>query len=323
MLDRRTLLKTSALLPAAAAAPALAQKLPPLIRLIVVVPPGASMDVTARIVADHLRDALQRTVLVDYKVGGTGLIATQFMKTTEPDGAHIMYAPMAVASFFPFLYRRLPFDADRDLAPVCEGVQTSLAIAASLKSDVRTLEEFLAAAKADPLKASVGTSSMSGLGAFMILRLRQIAGVNLELVPYKGGQPLLNDLLGGQVPAGVSVISDYLAQHQAGKLRILATSGTGRSPLTSGLPTIAEAGYPELSGNSSNGFFVRGGTSPALIERYARELTAILRKPEVRTRLTDLGVEPVGGKPEDFQRQIVSERAKWAPVAKANDILIE
>ena len=300
-----------------------AQTLPDVIKIIVVVPPGASMDSIARVVADRLKDSLKRTVLVEYKPGGTGLVASQFLKSTDPDGAHIMFAPLAVSAFFPFLYSRLTFDPDTDLAPLCDGVHIPHALAASIGSGVQNLQQFLAKAKADPLKASIGTSSMSSVGALLMLRLRQLSGVDFQLVPYKGGQPLLTDLMGNQVPAGVSVISDYLTQHKAGRVRILATGSPKRSQLAPEIPTLVESGYPDLYGISSIGFFVRGGTPQPLVTRLSTEITAILKTPGVRTRLLEIGAEPAGGTPEEFRKLILSERARWEPVAREANVKID
>lgn len=324
MLTRRTLCHgIAASLGVALAGPTRSQELPKVIKVIVVVPPGASMDNIARLIADRLRDSLQRTVLVEYKPGGTGLVASQFLKSTDPDGAHIMFAPLAVAAFFPFLYSRLGFDPDKDLAPLCDGVHIPHALAASMGSGVKNVQEFLARAKADPLQANIGTSSMSSVGALLMLRLRQLSGVDLQLVPYKGGQPLLTDLMGNQVPVGVSVISDYLVQHRAGKVKILATGALKRSLLAPDIPTLMESGYPDLYGVSSIGFFARGGTPPALVARLSGEINAILKTPAVRARLLDIGAEPTGGTPEEFRKLILSERARWEPVARAANIRVD
>lgn len=324
MLTRRTLCTgIAASLGVGLAGTARSQALPGTIKILVVVPPGASMDNIARLVADRLKDSVKRNVLVDYKPGGTGLVASQFLQTTDPDGAHIMFAPLAVASFFPFLYSRLSFDPDKDLAPLCDGVHIPHALTASIGSGVQNLQQFLAGAKADPLKGSIGTSSMSSVGALLMLRLRQLAGVDLQLVPYKGGQPLLNDLMGNQIPAGVSVISDYLTQHKAGRVRILATGGPKRSPLAPEIPTLVESGYPDLYGISSIGFFARGGTPQPVVARLSSEITAILRTTDVRTRLLDMGAEPAGGTPEEFRKLILSERSRWAPVAREANIKVD
>lgn len=300
-----------------------AQTLPQTIKIIVVVPPGASMDNVARLVADRLKDSLKRTVIVDYKPGGTGLVAAQFLKTTEPDGSYVMFAPIAVTAFFPFLYSKLPYDADRDLVPVCDGVRIPHALAVGAGSSVQNLQQFLAAAKVDPLKASVGTSSMGSVGALLMLRLRQLTGIDLQLVAYKGGQPLLTDLLGNQVPAGVSVISDYLAQHRAGRVRIIAAGSPQRTALAPEIPTLAESGFPDLHGASSIGFFVRSGTPVPLVSQLSTEINALLQQPDVRARLLQIGAEPTGGTAEEFRKLALSERARWEPVARAANIHID
>jgi tripartite-type tricarboxylate transporter receptor subunit TctC len=322
MLDRRQLC-TGLAASIGFAGFARAQSLPATMKIIVVVPPGASMDNIARLVADRLKDSVKRNVLVEYKAGGTGLVASQFLKTTEPDGSYIMFAPLAVAAFFPFLYAKLPFDPDTDLVPVCDGVHIPHALTASIGSGVQNLQQFLAAARADPLKGSIGTSSMSSVGALLMLRLRQLAGVDLQLVAYKGGQPLLTDLLGNQIGAGISVISDYLAQHKAGRVRIIATGSPKRSALAPEIPTLVESGFPDLYGVSSIGFFMRGGTPQPLVTQMSSVITAILRTPEVRARLLEIGAEPVGGTPDEFRRLVLSERGRWAPVAKAANIKVE
>jgi tripartite-type tricarboxylate transporter receptor subunit TctC len=300
-----------------------AQQLPATIKIIVVVPPGASMDNVARLVADRLKDSLKRTVLVEYKPGGTGLVASQFLKTTDPDGSYVMFAPIAVAAFFPFLYSKLPYDADKDLAPVCDGVRIPHALTVSIGSGVQNLQQFLAAAKADPLKANIGTSSMGSVGALLVLRLRQLTGIDLQLVAYKGGQPLVTDLLGNQIGAGVSVISDYLAHHRAGKIRIIAAGSPQRTALAPEIPTLAESGFPDLHGASNIGFFVRGGTPQPLVAQLSQEINAILQNADVRTRLLQIGAEPTGGTPEEFRRLAQSERARWEPIARAANIKID
>jgi tripartite-type tricarboxylate transporter receptor subunit TctC len=324
MLNRRQLCAgAAAFIDVARAGSTHAQALPRTIKMIVVVPPGASMDNVTRLVAERLRDRTGRHVLVDYKPGGTGLVASQFLQTTEPDGSHVMFAPLAVAAFFPFLFSKLSFHPDTDLMPVCDGVHIPHTLTASIGSGWQSLAQFLAAAKADPLKGSIGTSSMSSVGALLMLRLRALSGVDLQLVAYKGGTPLLADLMGNQISAGISVVSDYLAQHHAGRVRILATGGARRSPLAPEIPTLAESGYPDLYGVSSIGFFVRGGTPPPLVALLSQEITAIVRDAQVRERLLAMGAEPVGGTPEAFRSLVLSERRRWEPVARAANIRIE
>lgn len=320
MLNRRHLCTGLAAAIGASWTGARAQTLPGTIRFIVVVPPGASMDNVTRLVADRLKDTLKRNTVVEYKPGGTGLVASQFLKSTEPDGSYVMFAPLAVAAFFPFLYSRLSFDPDTDLVPVCDGVHIPHALTVSMASGFQNLQQFLAAAKADPLKGSIGTSSMSSVGALLVHRLRQLSGADLQLVAYKGGQPLLTDLLGNQIGAGISVISDYLVQHRAGRVRIIASGGQKRSALAPEIPTLMESGYPDLYGVSSIGFFVRGGTPQPLVTQLSQAITDVVRTPDVRSRLLEMGAEPIGGTPDEFRRLALSERARWAPIAKAANV---
>lgn len=322
---RQILHAATAATAAALGAPCLglaATHLPDTIRIIVVVPPGASMDNVARLVAERLKPVLKRQVLVDYKPGATGLVASQYLKTTEPDGGTVMFAPIAVAAFFPFLYNRLPYDPDTDLVPVCDGVQIPHALAVPTAGP-RTLAAFLDQARADRLRASVGTSSMGSVGALLMLRLSQLAKVDLQLVAYKGGQPLLTDLMGNQVPAGVSVISDYLAQHQAGRVRILAAGSRERTALAPEIPTLAESGFPDLYGASSIGFFMRGGTPDPLVQAMSSAINAVLATADARERLLAMGAEPKGGSAEAFRQLARAERARWEPVAKAANIRID
>lgn len=296
--------------------------LPSSIKIIVVVPPGATMDVVARVIAEKLSSSLERHVIVDYKPGGTGLLAAQYMKGTEPDGANLLFSPLPAISFSPFLYSSLQFDPDKDLTPVCDGVQVPVSLVTALGTEAATLAEYLDKARANVSLGSVGTSSMSSIGAFIVVLLGQQAKVDLQLVPYKGGQPLLTDLLGNQVPAGMSVISDYLTQHQAGKIRILAVSSKDRSALAPTVPTFVESGFPDLHGTSSIGFFVRGGTPQAVIDRYQSAINDALQSPDVKQRFMALGMEPAGGTQDAYAELILSERERWGPVAKAANIRI-
>jgi tripartite-type tricarboxylate transporter receptor subunit TctC len=142
-------------------------------------------------------------------------------------------------------------------------------------------------------------------------------------VAYKGGRPLLTDLLGGQVPASGSVIADYLEMHRAGRLKILAQSRPGRSVLAPDVPSYTELGHPEFVGKTIFGFFVKAGTPRALIEQYSKAITEALRAPETSKRLNDIGLEVAGGSPEDFHKALLDDRNRWAPIAKAAGIRLD
>jgi tripartite-type tricarboxylate transporter receptor subunit TctC len=295
----------------------------PALKVLVVVPPGASMDIVARLVAEKLKLSLNRPVIVDYKVGGTGIAAAEFLKRTDADGSHLLFAPTPTAAFAPFLYSKLNYDPDTDLAPVSEGVETVNALCVNNSLGIASFKDFIEAVRRDPKLAFVGTSSLASIGAFLIVLMRRSLGVDLQLVPYKGGQPLVNDLLGNQIPAGTSVISDYLVLHRAGRLRLLAHGGSARPSYAPEIPTYAELGYPDLVGRTTIGFFARGGTPPKLIAQLSKAVNDALKTPDVEEHLKKLGLEPVGGAPEDYQKTILSERNKWGPIAKEAGIKID
>ena len=166
----------------------------------------------------------------------------------------------------------------------------------------------------------VGTPSAQGVGVFLTHLMAKSFGVELQVVAYKGGRPLLTDLLGGQVPASASVIADYLEMHRAGRLKILAQSLPRRSALAPDVPSYTELGYPDFTGQTSFGFFVKAGTPRAIIDQYAKAITEGFRAPDNVKRLNDMGLEAAGGTPEEFSKVLIDDRNRWAPVARAAGI---
>lgn len=301
---------------------ALAQSGKPL-KLILSVPPGAALDASARLLAEKLKASLDRPVIIDYKVGGAGLSAGEFLKGSDPDGSHLLYSPASFFSYHTFLYSKLNYDPDRDLAPVCEGTIIPVAITVSATSGISSFKDWVEAIRRDPKMRFVGTPAPSGVGVFLTHLMGQTFGVDLQVVAYKGGRPLLTDLLGGQVPASASVLADYLELHRAGRLRVLAQSMPGRSALAPEVPSYTELGYPQFVGKTSFGFFVKAGTPRPLVEQYAKAITDALRIPEIAKRLNEIGLEVAGGTPEEFQKTLLDDRNRWAPIARQAGIKLD
>lgn len=293
------------------------------LKLILSVPPGAALDASARLLADKLKASLDRPVVVDYKVGGAGLAAGEFVKNNEIDGTNLLYTPTGFYSYSTFLYSKLAYDPDKELAPVCEGTTIPTAITVPVALAIASFKDWVEAIRRDPKMRFVGTPSASGVGVFLTHLMAKTFGVDLQVVAYKGGRPLLTDLLGGQVPASGSVIADYLELHRAGRLRILAQSLPGRSALAPDVPSYTELGYPDFVGKTSFGFFVKTGTPRALIDQYAKAITEALRAPETAKRLNEIGLEVAGGTPEEFHKTLLDDRNRWAPIAKAAGIKLD
>jgi len=300
----------------------LAQNTKPL-KLILSVPPGAALDASARLLAEKLKASLDRPVLVDYKVGGAGLAAGEFLKNSDADGTNLLYSPTGFYSYNPFLFSRLPYDPDKELATVCEGVTIPLATTVPASSGIASFKDWVEAVRRDPKMRFVGSPSASGVGVFLAHLMAKTFGVELQVVAYKGGRPLLTDLLGGQVPASASVLADYLEQHRAGRLRILAQSSAGRTPLAPEIPSYTELGSPAFVGKTSFGFFVKAGTPRPMIDQYAKAVTEALRAADTARRMNEIGLEVAGGTPEEFHKVLLDDRARWAPVAKAAGIKLD
>ena len=274
------------------------------------------MDTIVRTIADKLPSLIDRNVVVEYRAGGTGLVASSFMKSTPPDGSHLMFSGLSVMAFFPFLYSSLPYDPEADLTPVCDAATTANALVVSNGTGVSNVNEYVEAVRRDPKLGSVGTSGLASVGAFMIVLLRKISGADIRLVAYRGGQPLLTDLIGNHVAAGQSVLSDYVEPHRAGQVKIIGVMSEKRTKLAPDIPTFKEQGFAELYGQTSMGFFARGGTPRDVVSRYAAAITKVVSMPDVRAKLESIGIEATGGTPEQFADAVKYQRARWEPVAR-------
>jgi tripartite-type tricarboxylate transporter receptor subunit TctC len=292
------------------------------LKLILSVPPGAALDASARLLAEKLKLSLDRPVIIDYKPGGAGLAAGEFLKNSDPDGTNLLYTPTGFYSYN-FLYSKPSYDTDKELAPVCEGTTIPTATTVATSSGIGSFKEWIESIRRDPKMRFVGTPSASGVGVFLTHLMAKTFGVDLQVVAYKGGRPLLTDLLGGQVPASGSVIADYLEMHRAGRLKILAQSFKGRSALAPDVPSYTELGYPDFVGKTIFGFFVKTGTPRPLVDQYAKAITEALRTPDISKRLNDLGLEVGGGAPEDFHKALLDDRNRWGPIAKAAGIKLD
>jgi tripartite-type tricarboxylate transporter receptor subunit TctC len=293
------------------------------LKLILSVPPGAALDASARLLAEKLKTSLDRPVIVDYKVGGAGMAAGEFIKDADADGTKLLYSPTGFYAYNPFLYSHLPYDPDKELAPVCEGVNIPAGITVRPASGILSFEDWIQAIRRDPKMRFVGTPNASGVPVFLSLLMGKTFGVDLRVVPYKGGQPLLTDLIGGQVPASASVIADYLELDRAGRLRILAQSSPARSALAPDIPSFTELGYPGFVGKTSVGFFVKAGTPRPLVDQYATAITEALRLPDIGQRFNKIGLEVAGGTPEEFHKSLLDDRNRWESIAKQAGIRLD
>jgi tripartite-type tricarboxylate transporter receptor subunit TctC len=288
------------------------------IRILVGFPPGGESDLIARLVADRMRLALGVPVIVENKPGASGMLAAEALKSAAPDGRTLMISPIAVTVFAPLTHPKLRYDPIKDFAPVSLAANFQMALAAGPGSPAKTLHEYIAWVRANPARATYGVPLVGGPTHFFGVMLARAIDVKLAVVPYKGSAQFVNDLIGGQVPAGITVVSQLLKHHQAGTVKMLATSGSERSPMAPDVPTFKELGFAAIEGTGWQAFHTSVGTPRPTIDRLSAAIASAIKAPEVRDGLLALGLEPVGSNPDELANRVIEDTAKWAPVVKAS-----
>jgi tripartite-type tricarboxylate transporter receptor subunit TctC len=289
------------------------------VRIIVPQSPGASTDMTARLVAQGLSDALKQPVVVDNRPGAGSTLGTDLVAKATPDG----YTLLVVASSItinPSLRKKLPYDAVRDLAPITQlsSFPNMLTVHPSLP--VKTVQDLIALAKAKPGELNLGSAG-TGTGTHLSAELfKSMTGAQWVHVPYKGGGPSVTALLGGQVHFSFASIPSVMLHVRGGKLRGVAVTTAKRSPVLPEIPTIAESGVPGYDHGPWNGMFAPARTPKGIVSRLNAQVARIVHSPEAKKLLNNEGAEPVGNSPESFGSAVKSETAKWAKVAKAAGI---
>ncbi len=306
----------SAVVGLALAACASAQNGP--VRILVGFSPGGESDVIARLIVDRMRTSLGAPVIVENKPGAGGMLAAEALKNAAPDGRTLMISPIAVTVFAPLTHAKLRYDPIKDFAPVSLAANFQMALAVGPGSPAKTLHEYIAWARANPAKATYGVPLAGGPTHFFGVMFARATGVDLAVVPYKGSAPLTNDLLGGQVPAGITVLSQLLKHHEAGRLRILGTSGSQRSPIAPDVPTFKELGFAAIEGTGWQAFHTSAGTPRPTIDRLSAAIASAIKSPESGARLIELGLEPVGSTPDELASRVAEDAARWAPIVKAS-----
>ena len=307
----------------ALAGPTPAQDIPrKTLTLVVGFAAGGAADTAARIVAKKLGENLGQTVVIDNRAGAGGNIAHQFVASAPPDGSVILLGSIGPLAIAPHLMK-LGYDPQRDLAPLTLGMGFPNLLVVHAGVGVKTLAEYIALARKKPGSldfASTGAGSASHL-AGELLNVR--AGIETVHIPYTGGAPALQDLLGGRVASYYSTPSTSQPFIDTGKLIALASTGPTRSDAHPNLPTIAESGYPGFSATNWYAFVAPGKTPAPLLERWNAELVKVLNAPEVRAELNKHGLTPQPGSRDELARFIAAESATWGKVIRERKISAE
>ncbi|MSQ73916.1 MAG: tripartite tricarboxylate transporter substrate binding protein [Betaproteobacteria bacterium] len=310
----------AALLLASAAAPA--QEFPSRpIRILVPFPPGGSGDTLTRLVGVKLTESWKQQVIVENRPGGNTIIASELVSKSSPDGHTLLLAVDSTMTMNPSLYAKLPYTL-ADFAPIALLAEQSLLLSVNpSKIAARNFQEFVAYAKAHPGKINLGTGAI--VSQVTVELIKAAAGIDIVIVPFKGGPESLQNLLGGSIEASLSDITPYVPHIREGRLRAIALSRARRSASLPEVPTIAESGYPEIDAHSWFGLFAPAATPPAVVSRLNAEVNRILQLPDVSTRLAGVGLEVARGSPEQFTAIIRSQSEKMSRVIKAAGIRLE
>ena len=285
------------------------------LRIVVGYTPGGATDRVARIIGDKLASRLGVPVVVDNKPGAGGRLAAQQVKTTPANQNVLMLANPAVMVVAPLVFKDNNYDAERDFVPVSHVNDYDFALAVSPTLPVRELSHLLAWMRANPAQANVGVPATGSLPHFFALMVGEKASVQTQVIGYRGSAPLLNDLLGGQVPVAVDTADVVLPQHDAGKLRILALSGAKRSPFGATVPTFKEAGL-DLAATGWNTFFAPASMPKDKIERLGVAIHAVMQDPDTTRRFKDSLMTPVVSTQAQTAAMLKAYRAQWAPVVQ-------
>ncbi len=323
MVNRKTFLSkliTGAVLGLALATSAQAQDKPP-IKIIIGFPPGGAADSIARIMAEKLRDKLGQQVIVDSRPGVGGRLAAQAVKAAAPTSGTYMIAPNAVFVFqhLTFSVKELGYDMNADFTSVAQLSAYPMAMVVNAETGVKDAKSYIAWAKANADRRTFGTAGAGGDTHFNGLQLGKIAGVDLQVVPYRGNGPLVVDLLGGQIKTGVMVAGDAIQHVRAGKLNFVGVFAPKRSALVPDVPTMVEQGFDTGGGNGWMGLWGPANLPKAELERMQTAIKSVLEMPDVKemllTKLLQVAEFRNGA---EVDKQLKYELDHWGPIIKAS-----
>ncbi len=292
------------------------------IKFIVVYPPGGASDVTARLIAAKLNDILGQSVVVENKPGANGIIATEFVAKSAPDGYTMLMANLGPNALNPVVYKKLPYDAIKDFQGVTLTTIVPQVVVVNPSMPVKSIPELIAYAKANPGKVSFGSAGQGASNHLSGELLNALGGIKMQHVPYKGDAPSIVDLIGGSIQVALPTTVAGLPHVRSGKLRAIAVTGTKRLDSMPDLPTVAET-LPGYEAVSWGGVMVPAGTPPEIVKRLNVEINRILKMPDVAEKLQNLGAIIVGSTPEEFDKYVKDEIAKWGKVARDNNIALD
>lgn len=291
----------------------------------VVVPftPGGVTDVIGRTIATRLSIALGQTVIVENKPGASGIIATDNVAKSAPDGHTILLAAIGQGVINNHLYKKLPYDPKNDLAPVALVAEGHNVLVVSNSSPYKSVRELIAAGKKEPGKLTYGSFGNGSSSHLSAATFASESTTDFTHIPYKGSAPAMVDLLAGHTAFMFDSMNTALQHIKAGKLRALAVTGPKRSPLLPNVPTMSEAGVPGYNITAWFGIHVPAKTPPAIVARLSKEIAAITKAPDLRKQFAEQGVDLIVSSPAEYAKFLDAENKKWAAIVKRANVTLD
>jgi tripartite-type tricarboxylate transporter receptor subunit TctC len=280
--------------------------------------PGGTVDTLARRIADKLKNGYAKAGVVETKSGAGGQIAITALKAAAPDGATLLVTPMSMLGIYPNTYKSLPYDPVNDLSPVSLGVvfDMGFAVGPMVPASVTNVPQFLAWCKANPTQANFGSPAAGSVPHFVGEMIGRSGAVDLKHVAYRGTQPAILDMIGGQIAAVSGPVGEFLQHVVAGKARFLATSGVTRNKFAPNVATLVEQGYKDLVFNEWFGVFLPGKASADLVARANAAVKAALASSDVIDGLAAMGLEAKSSTPAELAAMLRADTLRWAPIIK-------
>ena len=312
---RRSFIAAAALSALAPLSSVLAQSWPTKpVHIVVPAPAGSSLDVVARLLGDKLKDRWGQPVIIDNKPGAGGMLGMDVAAKASPDGTTIAVGFNGPVAFAPFMYRKMPYDPAKDLTPVVMTTSQPNVLAVNANVPAKNVKEFVAWAKEKNGKmnyASIGQGSSSHLTMELFLTE---AGITATHVPYNGSPPAGLSIAQGDTDALFAVAPALLPLQKSGKVRFLAVTSRQRPESLRDVPTMAEAGLPDVESLAWNGLFVAAGTPEAVVHKISADVNAVLHDPSAKATLDNQGLMAVGGSPADFRKVVEADTKRWGPI---------
>ncbi len=296
-------------------APAFAQSDP--LRIVVGFPAGGVVDVIARELGEALKPHLGgRAVIVEAKPGAGGRIGVAAVRTAAADGNTLLFTPSSIMTLYPHVFSKLGYDTLKDFVPISPVCLSANALAVGMHVPVNTLGEFITWCKANPKDASYASPGAGSAPHFLGAQIASAAGVEMLHVPYKGAPDILNDLYGGRIASFVTALSNAVQPHLGGKMRVLVTTSPKRSTLLPNVPTVAEAGFPQLTGVEWFGLLAPAGTDPGRVAQLSAAVAKAVASERIKEAFGKLVMEPTSSSSAEFAKTVKVDTDRWGVIAK-------